>query len=301
MPKRCLALAVLSLACSSGSGGATVQDGGAANLGVSGAGAGAGGTSAGAAGGGGAGGSAGGGAGGSTPNPAGTGGSAGDTSDDALVVPAGLTLTALEGGTGVLEVIALTLRKGPSKTELYAAVKNTGEILACSAALSVELFDKTEQSVAAGIGGLLTNHFYRRADDSGMIAACVAPGDVTMAAVTDLPAEIVIEDVAQVLYRCPYFALEAVPIDGLSVGPLESVLGSTGTAFAGTLVNGFDVAVANPSVTVFPVNRVGRPLGVAIGSGTVEIPPGGSWAFQTNGVDMPGVDALAYPAGALTQ
>ena len=102
----------------------------------------------------------------------------------------------------------------------------------------------------------------------------MGPGDVTMAAVTDLPADLAIEDVGSVVYRCPYFALDVVPIDGLTISEVKSVTGGAGTAYTGTLVNGLDVAVSNPSVTVFPVNRVGRPLGVATGSGTLEDPAG---------------------------
>ena len=219
--------------------------------------------------------------------------------DDALVVPRGLSVTALPGGNGVLNVMALTLRTGPSGIELYAALSNDGDTLACSAAFSVELFDHAEQSLAAGVGGLLTQHFYRLTDGSDAIAACVGPGDVTMVAVTDLPLDIEIDDVTRVVYRCPYFALDVVPIDGLTVSDVTSAARGTGTGYSGTLVNELDVAVSNPSVTVFPVNRVGRPLGVAIGSGTVELPPGGSWAFETSTVDAPGIDHAAYPSGAL--
>jgi hypothetical protein len=218
---------------------------------------------------------------------------------DALIVPEGLTVIALAGGNGVLDVIALTLRTGLNSTELFAALRNHGDIPACSAAFSVELFDKTEQSLAAGIGGLLTQRFYRLTDGSESIAACVAPGEVTMAAVTDLPADIVLEDVGHAVYRCPYHALDVVPIDGLTIGQVKSAAGSAGTAYTGTLVNGLDVAIENPSVTIFPVNRVGRPLGAAIGSGTVEIPPGGRWVFETNAVHEPGVGYFAYPAAAL--
>ena len=146
-----------------------------------------------------------------------------ERSDDALIVPEGLTVTALAGGNGVLDVIALTLRKGPSSTELYAALRNDGDVPACSAAVSVELFDEAEQSLAAGISGLLTQHFYRLTDGSGTIAACVGPGDVTMAAVMDLPSDIAIEDVEYIVYRCPYFALDVVPIDGLSISHVKSV------------------------------------------------------------------------------
>jgi hypothetical protein len=222
-----------------------------------------------------------------------------DAGGDAVrVLPEGLSVMALPGGNGVLEVIALTLRKGPSNTELYAALKNKGEVPACDAALSVELFNKREESIAAGIGALFTQHFYRLTDGSETIAACAGPGDVTMAAVTDLPSDIEIDDVGTIVYRCPYFALDVVPIDGLTIDQMKSVTRSAGSAYTGTLVNGLDVTVSNASVTVFPVNRVGRPLGAATGSGSDEIPPGGSWAFETNSVDAPAVDFAAYPAGA---
>ncbi|WP_437302950.1 hypothetical protein [Sorangium sp. So ce388] len=267
---------LLPLACSSeassSSGGAPAQTGGG-----------------GAADGAGAGGDAGGGA-----------GAGGDAGDDALIVPEDLTIMAVPGGNGVLDLIALTLRKGPTSTELYAALRNDGDAHACSAAVSVELYDKTQQSLAAGINGLLTQHFYRLTDGSGAIAACVGPGDVTMAAVLDLPSDLVIEDVGYVVYRCPYFALDVVPIDGLSISQVNAVTGGAGTAYTGTLFNGFDVAVSTPSATVFSVNRVGRPLGVAIARGTAPIPPGGSWAFETNTVDTPGPVQAAYPAGAFT-
>ena len=120
-----------------------------------------------------------------------------------------------------------------------------------------------------------------------------------MAALTDLPPDIVIADVGYAIYRCPYFALDVVPIDGLTIGEVTRVAGAVGTTFAGTLVNGFGVAVTDPLVIVFPVNRVGRPLGAARSSGMLEIPPGGSWSFETNGVDDPGVDQVAFPAAAL--
>jgi hypothetical protein len=232
---------------------------------------------------------------GSSERPDSGGASAGD---EAPIVPEGLIVTALAGGNGVLEVIALTLHAGPSGAELHAALRNDGDIPACSAAFSVELFDESGQSLAAGIGGLLTQHFHRLTDGSGAIAACVSPGDVTMAAVTDLPSDLAIDAVDTIVYRCPYFALEVVPIDGLAVEQVKSVARGAGTAYTGTLVNGFDVVVSHPSVTVFPVNRVGRPLGATIGSSADSIPPGGSWDFETKVIDARAADHVAYPAGA---
>jgi hypothetical protein len=221
------------------------------------------------------------------------------TGEDARIVPAGLTVTALEGGNGVLDVVALTLRKGANSTEIYAALENDGDIPACTAAFSVELFDTRRQSLAAGIGGLLTQHFYRLKDGSGSIAACVAPGDVTIAAVTDLPPDIAVADVGTVVYRCPYYALDVVPIDGLSIDGVKRVARSAGTAYTGTLVNELDVSVSAPSVTIFPLNRVGRPLGMATSSSTRSILPHASWSFETDSVDAPAADYAAYPAGAI--
>jgi hypothetical protein len=55
--------------------------------------------------------------------------------DDALVVPERLSVTALAGGNGVLDVIALTLRAGAHNSEIYAALLDVGDRPACSAAV----------------------------------------------------------------------------------------------------------------------------------------------------------------------
>lgn len=237
---------------------------------------------------------------------AGFGGAIGGTgSDDATIVPAGLTVTGLETGHGVLDVTALTLRVGPSNLELYAALKNVGDIPACDAALSVELFDGEGVSLAAGIGGLYTNHLYRLTDGSESIAGCVGPGDVTMAAITDLPSSITPEAVGSIVYRCSYFAVDVTPLDGPSLGPVTPVTENGSTAYTGTLVNRLSVALNNPSVTVFPVNRVGRPLGVASSRGSSDMPPTssipscGSWSFHTNAISERGAFAFAFPAGSV--
>lgn len=226
-----------------------------------------------------------------------------DRLDDPPIVPEGLQVVALPGGNGVLEVKALTLRRGQHGVELLAALENRGRFPACSAAFAVELFDRSERSVAAGIGGLLTQRFYRRVDGSEAIAACVGPGDVTMVAVADLPEDLEIDQVHTVLYRCPYFALDVLPIDGLSVRNLEAVKEEGGTSYQGILVNGLDVAVDHPKVTVFAANHVGRPLAVVTGSAPQngELAPGREWPFQTSVMPLAGPehDVLAFPTGEL--
>lgn len=219
--------------------------------------------------------------------------------EHARVIPEGLNVSALAGGAGGLELTALTLQRRSGGIELLAALKNVGDVPACSAAVSVELFDAHGMSLASGIGGLLTQHFYRRTDGSGAIAACVGPGDVSMAAVADIPSDLVLEDVRSLIYRCPYFALDVEPIAGVTIGDVKMVGRPAGAAFAGRLVNGLEVALKQPSVSVFPINRVGRPLGMAVARATMLLAAGAEWRFETDSVDDPGVDQLAFPAGEL--
>jgi hypothetical protein len=219
-----------------------------------------------------------------------------ETQDDALTFPVGLNVTARGGGCGVLKMVALTLRQGASHSELYAALKNDGASPACSPSFSVELLDRAEQPLAAGLGGLLVKRFYRLTDGSDTVAGCVAPGDVTMVAIADLPAELALADVGNVVYGCNFWMLEVLPIDGISIGDVTTVAHDTGTSYTGALVNGLVTPLMSPSVAVFPVNRVGRPLGVALANGTSDVPPGGSWEFETSTVNEAGVASAAYPA-----
>jgi hypothetical protein len=216
--------------------------------------------------------------------------------DDALIFPQGLNVTARASGCGVLDMVALTLRRGSSHGELYAALKNGGGSPACSPSFSVELLDQAEQPLATGLGGLLVQRFYRLTDGSEAVAGCVGPGDIAMIAITDLPAELALEDVGTVVYGCNFWLLDVSPIDGISIRDVKVVARSRGTAFTGALVNELDTALESPSVAVFPVNSVGRPLGVAFGNGTVDVPSGSSWQFETNAVDEAGADSAAYPA-----
>lgn len=272
---------------SSGGAGSGPTSGGSGNLaGAGGSGAGFAGASAAAAGAG-------------SGNLAGTAGMGAVSSDDQLIVPAGLDVSALEGGTGSLELVALTIRNGPTNTEVYASLKNVGDMYACDAGLSVELYDKDQQSVTAGIGALLTQHIYERTDGSGTAAACVAPGETTMGVINDLPDGIAIDTLGYAVYHCTYFVLDVVPLaGGFSVDQVQSVEVISGTTYTGNFVNGLDVAVENPSVTIFPLNRVGRPLGAATATSTDQVPAGGNWAFQTSVVTTPGVDFAAYPSAA---
>ena len=204
---------------------------------------------------------------------------------------------AKPGGCGPLQLSALTLRRGPSSAELYAALKNNGNALACSPAFSIDLFDASERFLATGLGGLLVQRFYRAAQGSDAVAACVAPGDTTRVAITDLPSDVALENVGQVVSWCNYWAVDdAVAVAGISITEVRAVTREDGVAYTGALVNALEVGLGSPAVAVFPLNRAGRPLGVARDRGLSEVPPGGSWQFQTSAVHDAGVTHAAYPA-----
>lgn len=223
----------------------------------------------------------------------------GEARADALVMPEGLAVRALEGGNGVLEVTALTLQRGPQDVELYAALHNVGAVPACHAAFAVELFDIAGQSLAAGITGLLSQHFYRVLDGSDALATCVAPGERTVAAVLDLTVDGLIEDVGTVVYRTPYFALEVESIAGVSLEDVKRVSSAGRTTYTGHFVNRLARAIDEPLVAVFPLQRSGRPLGMTMSRGTDTVAPGATWAFETQVVDTLGSEYIALPAGAL--
>jgi hypothetical protein len=226
---------------------------------------------------------------------AGAGTTNGGSANDTVIEPPSLVLTAREGGTGVLQLLALTVRQGASGVEVYVSSKNVGAIPACEASIAVELFDASQGSLAAGVTGLLTQHLFRLTDGSGTRASCVGMGDVTMAAVTGFPPSVALADIAYIQYSYSYFAIDVEPIDGLTVSDVTGSELDGGTTYSGTFGNGLDVAVSNPGVTVFALNGVGRPLGLATASGTAVVAPGGTWAFTTGRVDATGAGYAAYP------
>ena len=226
-------------------------------------------------------------------------GATGDAAD-ATFDPLGIAVMPLQGGNGVFVMTALTLQKGPAGVELYAAVENESDagILACAPGLTVELYDKSGQPIGEWIDGIDTLRFYDYYPeaDAGELASCVAPGDVGMVSFTNLPADLDVDDVGTVVYSTSYWGLPGTQINGLTVTGLTTVALEGGTAFTGTVVSGFDTAVVGPSVQVFPINGAGRPLALATTPNDAgDIPPNGSWTFQTNAVDVPVVGYVAYP------
>jgi hypothetical protein len=207
-------------------------------------------------------------------------------------VPEGLANTNLSGSDVGMVLIALTLVNRAAGPELYAAMRNDDVVPVCNAGLVTYFLDKTGYVFATDGEGLEGGALYRL--PSGPIVTCIEPGEVAMAASPDLLDTIVIDQIGSLQHQFQYFILDGiVPIGRLTVSDVKVVTTASGSAFTGTMTNGLDSTVSSPTVSVFPLNAVGRPLGVATASATVSIPAGGTWTFETSAVTDPGVATAA--------
>ena len=218
----------------------------------------------------------------------------GPAGDDRLFVPEDLPNTPRDGEVGVtLKLVASTLVQGRAGPELYAAVRNDGDTPTCNAGIMIDFIDEAGQIVTTAGGPLQSNQLYRL--DPDVILNCIDPGQIAMAA-SNIPSEVVIGELGSLRHSFPTFGGfdGIVPTAGYGVSQVETVASGAGGTYKGTFTNGMDFAVTGPSVTIFPVNRVGRPLSVATSSATVDIPPGGTWSFETTTVNDLGADYAAY-------
>ncbi|CAN97091.1 putative exported protein [Sorangium cellulosum So ce56] len=222
-------------------------------------------------------------------------GSGGDPGEGLRFVPEGLSSTDMDEDGAGLELVAFTLVQGAAGPELYAAVRNDGETPSCDAGLMFYFIDKADQLVTTWGGSLLSGRLYRLDDGSGVMIPCIAPGEIAMTGSADLPGELVIEELGYLKHRFPAFTVDVVPVDAVTVSEVKTVGRGAGSAYTGTLENRLDVAVSDPKITVFPVNRAGRPLGMATSSAAADIPPGGIWTFETTTVGDVGAGHVAYP------
>jgi hypothetical protein len=228
-----------------------------------------------------------------------------ETGDERLFVPEGLHVTKpTDGSSGAFNLLALTLQQSRTQTEVYLALRNDGETPACTSAFTVALLDANGDTLATGTRGLSVRQFYRfKLDESAepTVAGCVAPGEVTMGAILDLdlgPRESGLEGVSLSYWLTYWNLMDITPLQGtVTVENVKIVMRPDGVAYTGELVNELVDEPRVAAVSVFPVNRVGRPLGVAYSQDSAELAPGGSWEFETTTVPEPGTDFAAYPVG----
>jgi hypothetical protein len=233
------------------------------------------------------------GTGGSGPGIGGAGGG-----DRRLFVPEGLTNTNVDGADVGLVLVAFTLVPGPTGPALYAAVRNDYPTPVCNGGLITTFLDKSGYVFASAGAGLQGGGFYQNTD--GTILTCIEPGEIAMAASPSLPDTIVIDQIGSLQHQMPAFvfdglvAIGRLPVSGVAVVPTAA-----GSAYTGTMTDGLTTTVSSPSVSVFPLNAVGRPLGVATASATVAVAAGGTWTFETTAVADPGVATAAFATASM--
>jgi hypothetical protein len=219
--------------------------------------------------------------------------------DDQLFVPADLPNSNQDGQDVGLVLVAFTLVQEASGPAFYAAVQNVWSTPLCEAGMMIDFYDRSGQLVGSAAGVLQSGQFYQLTDGSGTIIPCVAPGQIAMTGETGLPDTIVIDQLGSLVHLFPSFNVAVTPAGDLSVSGLQAVSGAAGTTYAGVVGNQIGATVSNPSAAIFPVNRVGRPLGMAIASTTTGLAAGASWVFQTDAVTDPGAGQVGFASGSV--
>jgi hypothetical protein len=224
---------------------------------------------------------------------------AGLDGDDRLFVPEGLPNTNENGQDVGLALVAFTLVPGANGPSFYAAVQNVWSTPLCEAGMMLDFYDTGGELMGSGASVLQSGGFYQLTDGSGAIIPCVAPGQIAMTGESGLPATIALDQVGSLQHLFPSFNVDVTPVGALTVAGVQAIVSGQRTAYTGTVLNELASTLSSPSVAIFPLNRVGRPLGMATASATMDLAPGGTWTFQTDAVDDPGVDQLAYATGTL--
>lgn len=225
-----------------------------------------------------------------------TTGSDGVAPENSRYEPPGVTHVGLNA-TAALRVYASTLVPSSSGLALYVGVCNQSQRYQCSAAMQVELYDEAGEVLGTVSNAVQSGRVFN-VSESPYPISCVAPGQRGMAAITDLPSEVTLEQVKSLGYRFSVFQFdEAAPLASTRVTHVEPFAIGNLVAFRGTVTNDATVSLTNPVVSVFPLNTVGRPLGFATAGAAEEIPPGGTWSFETSAVAERGATHVAYAAG----
>lgn len=197
-----------------------------------------------------------------------------------------------------LTMIAYTLRDGQEGLELYVALRNEAERPACGASISVDLYDQNELSLASSVIGVIGGAPYQVVELPGTYSACVSPGRVAMAALTDWPDDVSAGAVRYLAYRCPYFAFSVTPAGEFRLSDVTKDSTAAGDAYRGTFTNQLSITVETPQVVVFPQAKSGRPLGMVSVQGSATLAPAEQWAFETAPTTVTGDDFEIFPSAS---
>jgi hypothetical protein len=241
----------------------------------------------------------------STEAAGGSGSATGGTPGEGeLFVPARIKFSeSADEGEGV-DVVAATLDVGPSgQLQVLLALFNGAETGACSGGVGIEFFDLDEQPLGTATANMYGAGLYR-ADEYNLAVGCIDPGQRGMAAATDIDAAIALQEVASVVYRFTYFSTEffaggLTPLTQFTVDSVMRVESAAGSGFSGVLHNGLEATVEEPTVIVFALDAVGRPVATVEVTGDEPLLPHEQWEFLTSPVFNAGVSEVTYALGDL--
>jgi len=197
-----------------------------------------------------------------------------------------------------LTLIAHTMLDGEQGLELYVALRNDADTPACGASISVDLYDHAELSLASSVIGVIGGSPYQVVELPDTYSACVSPGQVAMAALTDWPDDVSVDAVAALAYRCPYFELAVTPAGEFRLSDVAKESTAAGDVYRGVLTNQLAITVESPQVVIFPLARSGRPLGMLSVLGTLTLAPGDAWTFESAPTTVTGDDFEIFPSAS---
>ncbi len=183
-----------------------------------------------------------------------------------------------------MEVVAHTAREGVLGTEWLMAVKNTGTAYLCAIDVQFSFLDAAGTELGSGFG-LLDVDLVRGCDGACGFTNCLGPGKVGMLVDTLALSDVDVSKIAKVTHEFGALILtDAAPTTEIKVTEVTKTAGEFGgNVFSGTLKNDSPEGVKNPSVNIYGVNAVGRPLFASKAIERTTIAAGGSWPFKTTG------------------
>ena len=187
-----------------------------------------------------------------------------------------------------IELLAWTIREDPvfRTSQFLLAIRNTYGSPLCGALIDVTFRDAAGVEVGDA-DEIVEGPPHRGVSGTGRLTTgCLSDGDVgMMAAGIFLRSGRNVGEIASGTYTVSAINLtDAVPTTHLAVSGLTPVLGTLGRQhFVGRVENRSPSSTfRNPTVSVFGVNAVGRPLFESSDIASVSISPGGSWSFETS-------------------
>lgn len=198
-----------------------------------------------------------------------------------------LTYSGMLTDTGI-ELLAWTIREDPvlGDHDFLLAVRNTYGSPLCS--LTVDVIFRDSAGTEVGDAGTLVEGPPHRgvSGTGGLVSGCMSDGHVgMMAAPLYLRSGRRADEIASGTYTVGAINLvDAVPTTDITVSGLTTAPGTfRGQHFVGAVENrSRSSTFRNPSVSIFGLNAVGRPLFESGDIDLLTISPGGAWSFSTS-------------------